>query len=338
MLSLLKNYDKTRHLKKIKVATHSASIPLQSFVFMNDPYWVSNQTFPVNVDEIIFPKKISSHVIDSYAQLPERPDLAFMFLWMAINAAYHQLAIRESFAANRERITDDYGLDCMLANIVSQFNRPIGVAGSFKVLEAHLDVLLKRIPEKITAMMATTWLRSIAAENHKCSSRYTSRSYEALRKNFPTFSSAIEVSYGSAYADLCNPVIDISTRELSYAISDDIKAKAIIRSFSKKIGELLADGTVNLQHRATKSNITLVMSMEDRLKILIRNGLYASRNNIAHGKVSSRLNSETANRDSYYANIYLYVSGYIILSILLVELKFAYPIVVRQAFENMQLL
>jgi hypothetical protein len=322
----------------IQVATHSASIPLQSFVFMSDPYWVSSQTFPADDDEIIFPKKISSHIIDSYAQLPERPDLAFMFLWMAINASYHQLAIRESFAADRERITDDYGLDCALANMVSQFSRPIGVAGSFKVLEAHLDVLLKRIPKKITAMMATAWLRSIAAENHKCSSRYTSRSYEALRKNFPIFSSAIEVSYGAAYTELCNPTIDISTRELRYGITDDIKAKAIIRSFSKKIGELLACGATNLQPRGTKNNITLVMSMADRLKILLRNGLYASRNNIAHGKVSSRLNSETANRESYYANIYLYVAGYIILSILLVELKYAYPIVVRQAFENMQLL
>ena len=334
MLSLLTNYDRQRHLEIISLATNSKKMSWHSFSFLNDPLWVSKPSASASNPEIPFPKKIASHLIDSYYQLPERPDMAFIFLWMAINAAYQETAIRHSFAINKERISDDYGLDCALSALVSRFKNVIGVDGSFKTLEGHLEDLLKKTPQKILAMMATSWLRSIAAEHFQCSGRYTSRSYEALRKKFPALASAIENSYGLAYSELCRPFIDIETKEINYSIFDNSKAKSIIRSLSKKLGELLSDGAMSLQLRASKGTVLIKFSMEDRVRVLLRNGLYASRNNIAHGKVSSRLNSETANRESYSANIFIYISGYIFLSILLVELKYATPVVIRQALKN----
>ncbi len=64
------------------------------------------------------------------------------------------------------------------------------------------------------------------------------------------------------------------------------------------------------------SGLTLA-SLSGLDRFLQFNILYAIRNNTLHGKIASRLNSKTANGKSFRASKYIYLLGYMFLSIML---------------------
>jgi hypothetical protein len=339
LLDLMRNYKRHKHEKRVHDSTAGSALELGNLSYIDDPDWVAPN--PANLTQLAgrpFPLKIASHLVDSYYHLPQRPDMAFAFLWMAINAAFHQLALRESYVAGKTNISDDYGLECTVASITNAGSRVVGVGGTFRDLSGWLEHLVAAVPEKLLSMVATMCVQSIAVELHNCSERYRSQAFNGLKKREPNLIDALRSSYGAAYADLCNPVIDIATRELDYALLDARKAQAVIRSLTFDLRRLIKGETVSMRAHNSSALHYVQLSPSSRMTFFVRNVLYASRNNMAHGKVSSRLNSDTTKKDSYAANVYLYIAGYIVLSVLLVDLRHAAPIVLSQALRNVILL
>lgn len=335
LLDLMRDYSRHKHEKRIHDSTSGSALKFGGLSYIDDPDWVvSKSTAVTQMVGRPFPLKIASHLVDSYYPLPQRPDMAFSFLWMAINAAFHQLAVRESYAANKKNITDDYGLDCTVTSIMKTGTTIVGLDGSFRDLSGWFEHLIAAVPDKLLSMVATMCVQSVAINHHNCSDQYRSLAFNGLKKREPDLVRAIEASYGAAYACLCNPVIDIASKELDYALSNPRDAQRIIRSLTFDLRRLIKGEAVTmLEHNSTTEH-KVHLTLSSRLKFFVRNVLYASRNNIAHGKVSSRLNSNTTKKDSYDANIYLYIAGYIVLSVLLVDLKHASPIVLSQALRN----
>ena len=64
--------------------------------------------------------------------------------------------------------------------------------------------------------------------------------------------------------------------------------------------------------------------------------MYAIRNNTVHGKIASRLNSETKNKNSYSSSTYVYLLGYMFLTISLYELEHIYDSDLNINLQNLE--
>ena len=327
---LLEKYDPERHRRRVEIAVGSKTFELNDFCFMFDPVWST----PANK----LPNKISSLLLDSYYQLPDRPDLAFACLWMAFNSTFAQTAVRDSYAKNKENLTDTFGLECAAEVIVGTPNIAIAVDGSTRSLMDLLIIAIQAIPEKLTSMIATNAVRAVAFQLQLNSRRYESKAFTGLRSNFPALGQLIERCHGEAYSDGVVATIGAANAEGILTPINPEKSQAIIRSLSACFLNLFRTGSVTMTHHASTQTVTLSFTERDRISLFLRYVLYASRNNLAHGKVSSRLNSDTANPQSYKVNLYIYVSLYICLGILLVDLGFASNVIVGQAIQNLKII
>jgi hypothetical protein len=328
---LLTSYSKEEHAERIRVMTHSTTFQMNQFSFMNDSSWVagSNQAQIGNL-----PTKIASLMIDSYYHLPQRPDMAFLYLWMAFNSTFHQVALRDAAIMNKNDVQDEYGIQRACEAINSQLNFNFQIGGIQSSLQDHLKRLLENAPGKLCSLIASTFLKSNAIKEANLPRRYQSRAIDGLTKKFPAVAGAIVESYGRAYNAITNPQENAALGTVDLNITDDKKSQDITRSLSSKIAELLSSGTLLVEEHPTKNPITAALNMEERVEFFIRFILYASRNNMSHGKVSSRLNSETANKASYDANLFMYVSCYVLLAVLFKHLGFGSAKVIEDSIAN----
>ena len=158
-------------------------------------------------------------------------------------------------------------------------------------------------------------------------------------KKFKILGSALGGSFGEAYFALTSPSENktAGTINLNILEANEPKAQAITRSLSDEISNLLKTGNVNVSPHNTRAVKVIVptLALSDRIGFFVQFVLYASRNNMSHGKVSSRLNSETANKKSYDANLFMYVVCYVLLAILLENLNYGSNLVVNQSLMNM---
>jgi hypothetical protein len=303
---------------------------MRNFSFMFDPQW--------STAAHKLPSKVASLLLDSYYHLPDRPDLAFLCLWMAFNSSFSQIAVRESYLTNKSNLSDDFGLDCAAEAITNNANMGIVIDGSNRTLLDFLLLAMKVIPQKLTSMIATNAVRSIAFKLHQCGGRYESKAFNGLKGNFPILGQLIIDCHGSAYSHIVSPFIGIKNREIDLISNDPKRSQNIIRSLSQVFQDLFRTGNSTMRSHNSTQVSALTLTESERISLLLRYVLYASRNNLSHGKVSSRLNSDTANPESYKSNIYLYIVCYAFLSILFVNLGHASNIVIRQAMQNLKLI
>lgn len=327
--ALLEKYDRHHHIERIRAKTHHRTLPPEKFNVIFDPSWATNAKLP---------NRISSLLIDSYSQLPERPDLAFICLWMSFNAAYQQLAIRDAYTKNKTNITDEYGLTCVCEAVAKKFDLPLAVRGSYRSLLDYLTLIVSASPSKLFSMVATNAVQSIALGLQGCGGVYASKSFNGLKSKFPALVQAVEASYGKAYSNVASVWLELETRQLEFVISDPDRAQSIIRSLTEKLTGLIVFGEATFELHNTSSVAIVKLSNTERFEFFLRYVLYASRNNMAHGKVSSRLNSDTASAASYDANICIYVSCYIIFAVILVELGYGSKTLIHQAIKNTELI
>ena len=77
-MKLAKDYSKERHLDLLPRCNNNI---LDKLDYIYDENW-ENQGVP-------YPYEILTYLFDSYYVLPERPDLAALFCWQAINHSYY---------------------------------------------------------------------------------------------------------------------------------------------------------------------------------------------------------------------------------------------------------
>ena len=83
LLQLAENYDKNKHLKSL-ISTEDNIMKDLTQIF--DPAW--------KITSEIAPVEVISFLVDSYYVMPERPDLASLFMWQAINRLYNEIQLK----------------------------------------------------------------------------------------------------------------------------------------------------------------------------------------------------------------------------------------------------
>ena len=293
LLKLAKKYDKVKHLSHIGYQ----NTILDNIEFIYEPIW---DTEPDSA-----PYEIITQLMDCYYCLPERPDLATLFCWQAINNSYNQYLLSNS---SKNRLQDTNGLH----ELISHIN-----ANNSKYLP-YLKPYYMNITDKTYRYVASYILKGYSIEKAGFDEKYISSSYITFKKKFNSFFSIISDSYGYVYSSITTPTL--IGNKVSLKITDEDKARKIVHSFSLKLKELIENGSTQIDKKTSPSTRqTINFTEEEKLTFVLFSILYASRCNNFHGNVASRLNSIYANQESFTMYTNLFLLEYIILAISLNE-------------------
>lgn len=262
-------------------------------------------------DEKNVPYVLKTHLLDSYYCLPERPDMAFTFLWKCINNTYSNYQRKTS---TKVEINDGVLLDYIINGISKKLNDNIDYKHKSYTLKQLIETYMNKIPDKVLKFMTNYILKSYVVSKIIIDKRYVSSSHNTFKSNFEDIYTKIVNTYGEEYLKLCSPIK--SNGEVNLNISDKEKSKKITRSLSQKLKELIINKETEIVH-SSKKDILKIADDEEYIKFIIKNILYAIRNNTVHGKIASRLNSDYVNANSFQSSKYVYLLGYMFLSIML---------------------
>lgn len=293
LLNLIKKYDKLNHVSHI----HNQNNILDNLEFIYEPNW--------DIDLNSAPYEIITQLLDCYYCLPERPDLATLFCWQAINNSYNQYLLSNS---SIQRLQDTKGITELIYHINNNTSKYL----------PYLEPYFTNITDKTYKYVASYILKGYAIASAGFDEKYISSSYNTFKKKFPHFHTTISNSYGYAYYSITSPIL--TRNKVSLNISDGESARKIIHSFSMKLKELIENGFAQIDIKVpAPTRQTINFTDEDKITFVLFSILYASRCNNFHGNVASRLNSIYANKESFamYTNIFLL--EYIILAISLNE-------------------
>lgn len=137
ILQLSREYRKQNH---VELLSHTNNEILEKLFFLYDEKWEEQSQYPY---------EILTYLFDSYYVLPERPDLASLFCWQAINHSYYM-----------EQLGDNSINFCKDSQGVTLIQRAIyeGI-DKYKPI---LDPYLERLPVKVFHYVASYMLKGYA--------------------------------------------------------------------------------------------------------------------------------------------------------------------------------
>lgn len=287
LLALAEKYEKAKHLDNIPYLSNN-----EKLIQIYDPSW----------NDDTMPYEVLTFLLDCYYCLPERPDLATLFCWQAINNIYNRL-----LQINNEsnKLMDSKGIETLVKTLGENISNYIG----------YLRPYYASLTENTYHFIASFILRGYSASESGINEKYISSSYFSFKKHFYDFWIIVDKTYGKAYKDICNPSV-VDGYKLNYGITDADASRKIIHSFSLKIRELLNTGRTEVSEpNNPEGKHTIEHNDEKNLGFVMFCILYASRCSNFHGNVASRLNSIYA-EDEYYSSYFnLFLLEYIILAI-----------------------
>lgn len=292
ILRLAKEYSKSQHLNLLP---HGDKNILQNLNFIYDSDWERSA---------IYPYEVLTYLFDCYYVLPERPDLASLFCWQAINHSYytHQLEI-----GSIGKIKDTKGIELICDAILSEWNQKYK-----KILIPYLQ----KLPLKSFRYVASYMLKGYAIERNNIEIKFASSSYSTMKNQMHKLYDILNESYGRAFCQISNPIK--KDNRVVFGISDSNKGKSrnIVHSFSLKLKKLMMDEEVEITPFDKRLPIKKY-KFNDREKLLfvLFGIIYASRCNNFHGNVASRMNSINADIETFNMYTDVFLIEYIILAI-----------------------
>lgn len=318
--SLLLDYDKGRHSAQSIPENHPRYSWHQEFQPLKPGKWNSSQTIPYVAATLL---------LDVYSQLPQRPDLAFGFLWSAINACYNDLYLSQC-TSNGDSLQDGKSIDFSVERISQRLHHEISLdLGEGEIRQyAIRDVLrsyLNCAPQRIFNFVANYALKGIAVDRHNavCNSSEAIRkilipsTYNTLKSKFPAVYGLLNSNLGLKYFDICNISETPDKTDISFGIqpANSNKSRALIHEAS----EVLKASFVSYDH--TSASAQAFTSEKEWLSAQIYLFLYAARNSAVHGNVANRLNSIFAKAETISASSWTFLFGYTYLALILYCLK-----------------
>ena len=288
LLSLAENYEKSKHLGSIPNKSNT-----EHLIQIYDPSW----------NDDTMPYEVLTFLLDCYYCLPERPDLATLFCWQAINNTYNRIVLSDNSCCGRQ--TD--------ANSI--YKLVTGVGDNISDYVDYLRPYYASLTDNTYHFIASIILKGYSASEHGINEKYINHSYYTFKKYFKDFWEEVDKSYGKAYKDICSPSI-VNGYKLDYGITNKKASREIIHSFSMKIKELLTTGRTEITESSIpRDKKTITHNDAENFKFVMFCVLYASRCNNFHGNVASRFNSIYA-EENYYSTYYnLFLLEYIVLAI-----------------------
>ena len=264
--------------------------------FIYDENW-ENQGVP-------YPYEILTYLFDSYYVLPERPDLAALFCWQAINHSYY---IQQLSDNNVGFCQDTKGVELVRDAILGDWNN------KYKTV---LEPFLKKMPDKTFHYVASYMLKGYAMEKKGIAEKYRATSYKSLKRKISLLSDILDNAYGKSYCQISNPTLIGNVVNLGIANANKRKSRDITHSFGMKLRALMLGKEVEITFcdvQRTKKKYKF--TDEERLSFVLFGILYASRCNNFHGNVAARMNSINANKDTFKMYTDMILTEYIILAI-----------------------
>ena len=290
LLNLAKSYDKNMH---IHLLPNVDSDIISNMNFIYDIRWENG--------DIKTPYYILTYLIDCYYCLPQRPDLATLFGWQAINNGYNEWLIDD---VTKKRLVDTEGITRLITEIYNNYEK-------YKPL---LKDYFSKIPLKSFRYIASYLLKGYVITEKGYDDKYLSGAYKGLIKRIPILKTILSNSYGTALLRISSPsVIDHEIR----INANTSESRKITHSFSLKLFQLFHDYTININSwnvgEKKEYNITDI----EELTIVIFGLLYASRCNNFHGNVASRLNSINADEKTFNMYTDIFLVEYMIIALIL---------------------
>lgn len=333
LYKLVTNYTSKGH-EKILPAPESEKLQwFKSFKFLNPASWTAN------------PKKIpyiaATTLIDSYSCLPRRPDMAFTYLWTAINNSYNDLFLIHNTSS--KRLTDTKAIDKSLelisntlqSNIENKATTPEEYES--KTINEITIEFAKRLPDKTLNFLASYILKGMAITRHNQNQNqnqnpttireiHISSSYQTFANRFQTIHNHLYWNFGQHYSKICSIKESSDKTSVDFGISKENAdtSREITRAMRKELQRILVNKPMLDQFDTNGNSLPQAISFTSeiqRMEFLVFSLLYASRNNNIHGNVASRVNSIFSNADTITAATWNFLFGYFYLSLLLLCLK-----------------
>lgn len=293
ILRLAKNYSKECHLNLLPCGDNNI---LENIHFLYDENW-ENQGAS-------YPYEILTYLFDSYYVLPQRPDLAALFCWQAINHSYYVQQLSDNSVGF---CLDTKGVEFVRGAILANWNNKY---------KAILEPFLERLPDKTFHYVASYMLKGYAMEKNGIAEKYRASSYKSLKGKILLLSEILDNAYGKSYCQISNPTLIGNTVDLGISNANKGKSRAITHSFGIKLRALMLGEESEITFcdaQGTKKKYKF--TDEERLSFVLFGILYASRCNNFHGNVAARMNSINANRDTFRMYTDMFLTEYIILAI-----------------------
>ncbi len=293
ILKLAKNYLKECHLNLLPCGDNNI---LENIHFLYDENWENQGTS--------YPYEILTYLFDSYYVLPQRPDLAALFCWQAINHSYYVQQLSDNSVGF---CLDTKGVEFVRGAILANWNNKY---------KAILEPFLERLPDKTFHYVASYMLKGYAMEKNEIAEKYRASSYKSLKGKISPLSEILDNAYGKSYCQISNPTLIGNTVDLGISDANKGKSRAITHSFGIKLRALMLGEEAEITFcdaQGTKKKYKF--TDEERFSFVLFGILYASRCNNFHGNVAARMNSINANRDTFRMYTDMFLTEYIILAI-----------------------
>ena len=293
VLKLAKNYSKNQHLTLLPCGDNNI---LENLKFIYDEDWENQGTS--------YPYEILTYLFDGYYVLPQRPDLASLFCWQALNHSYYAQQLGDS---NIGFCQDTKGVELVRSAILADWNN------KYKTV---LEPFLERLPSKTFHYVASYLLKGYAMEKSGIAEKYRASSYKSLKGKIRVLSDILDNAYGKSYCQISNPVLVDHAVKLGIHNADKEKSRAITHSFGIKLRALMMGEETEITFcNAQGTKKKYKFTDEERLSFVLFGILYASRCNNFHGNVAARMNSINANEDTFKMYTDMFLTEYIILAI-----------------------
>lgn len=285
ILKIAKNYSKEKHIELLPASENNI---LDSLLFLFDENWEE--------EGAEYPYEIITYLLDCYYVLPERPDLASLFCWQAINHSYYN----ELLGDLSRRCSDTDGVKKVCEDILSNKAK----------YDPILQQFIVKLPIKVFHYVASYMLKGYIMDRANIDRRYRASSYDTIKRYIPVIRDIIEKSYGEALRNISNP--SIMNNKISLNIIDGAKSRQIIHSFALKLKELLIRKETEITFYEAETREAFQFTDQDKIYFILFGILYASRCNNFHGNVAARMNSINADKETFkmYTDIYFFAGIY----------------------------
>lgn len=286
ILKVAKNYLKEKHIELLPASENNI---LDSLHFLFDENWEEGGQYPY---------EIITYLLDCYYVLPERPDLASLFCWQAINHSYYN----ELLGDLTRRCSDTDGVKKVCEDILSNETK----------YDPILQQFIVKLPIKVFHYVASYMLKGYIIDKANIDRRYRASSYDTIKRYIPVIGDIIEKSYGEALRNISNP--SIMNDKISLNIINGDKSRQIIHSFSLKLKELLIRKETEITFYGEETREEFQFTDQDKIYFILFGILYASRCNNFHGNVAARMNSINADKETFKMYTDIFLLEYIILA------------------------
>ncbi|POD30571.1 hypothetical protein BKM14_19445 [Pseudomonas syringae pv. syringae] len=329
LYKLVTDYTSEAHEKLLPAPESETLEWFKNFRFLSPASWAAD------------PKKIpyiaATTLIDSYSCLPRRPDMAFTYLWTAINNSYNDLFLRHNVSSQRlgdtKAIEKSLELISVILKLEVHEKATSSEAYESKTINEIVIEFAKRLPNKTLNFLSSYILKGMAITKHNGNQKpppireiHISSSYQSFASRFQEIHNYLYWNFGQNHSNICSITESTDKTSVDFGISNQNadKSREITRAMRKELQRIIVNNPTLDQFDKKGNSLPRAVAFTSeiqRLEFLVFSFLYASRNNNIHGNVASRVNSIFSNSETITAATWNFLFGYFYLSLLLLRLK-----------------